>query len=119
MMLLSILLSFILLYGIQLLHPAWWWVFLAPALAGAITSRSGWSGFFGCGLGAGLAWSMAAFLELTGQGSIVAGRVAVMLQVGNPWLLVLLTFVTAFLCGGFSGMAGQYLTGGRGRKERR
>jgi hypothetical protein len=118
-MMLSILLSFILLYGIQLLHPAWWWVFPAPALAGAITARSGWSGFFGCGLGAGLAWSLAAILELTGDGAIVAGRVAAMLDVDGPWMLVLLTFVVAFVCGGFAGMAGYYLTGGRGGKEKR
>ena len=116
---LSILLAFILLYGIQLLHPSWWWVFLAPALAGALTARSGWSGFFGCGLGAALAWTLAATLELTGDGSIVAGRVASMLELGNPWLLVMLTFLVAFLCGGFAGMAGCYLTGGRGRKEKR
>jgi len=116
---LSILLSFILLYGIQLLHPAWWWVFIAPAIAGAITARSGWSGFFGCGLGAGLAWGLAATLQLTGDGSIISGRIATMLQVGNPWLLVLLTFAVAFLCGGFAGMAGYYLTGGRGKKEKR
>jgi hypothetical protein len=116
---LSVLLSFILLYGIQLLHPAWWWVFLAPALAGAITARSGWSGFFGCGLGAGLAWGVAATLQLTGDGSIVSDRVADMLQVSAPWLLVGLTFAVSFLCGGFAGMAGYYLTGGRGRKERR
>ena len=116
---LSILLSFILLYGIQLLHTAWWWVFLAPALAGAITARSGWTGFFGCGLGAGLAWSLAATLELTGDGAIVASRVAAMLEVGNPWILVCLTFAVAFLCGGFAGMAGYYLTGGRGRKPQR
>ncbi len=116
---LSIMLAFILLYGIQLLHPAWWWVFLAPAVVGAVTARSGWSGFFGCGLGAGLAWSLAAILELAGDGSIVSGRVAAMLQVGRPWLLVLLTFAVAFLCGGFAGMAGYYLTGGRGKKAQR
>jgi hypothetical protein len=118
-MMLSILLSFSLLYGIQLLHPAWWWVFLASALAGALTARSGWSGFFGCGLGAGLAWGVAAILQLTGDGSIVSGRVATMLQVGNPWVLVGLTFAVSFLCGGLAGMTGYYLTGGRGGKERR
>ncbi len=116
---LSILLSFVLLYGVQLLHPAWWLVFPASALVGAITARSGWSGFFGCGLGAALAWSLAAILELTGDGSIVAGRVATMLELGNPWLLVILTFVVAFLCGGFAGMAGYYLTGGRSKKAKR
>ena len=116
-MMLSILLSFILLYGIQLLHPAWWWLFLAPALAGAVTARSGWSAFWGCGLGASMAWSLAAIIELTGNGSIIAGRVAAMLELGNPWLLVLLTFLVAFIGGGFAGMTGYYLTGGRQKKK--
>jgi len=100
--------SFIGLLLVQSIHPAWWWVLVVPALAGLFAKRA-LPAFFGVGAGAALAWMLAASLALLGDGEIVAGRVAEMLTVGNPWILVALTGVVAFLCGSFAGLTGHFL----------
>jgi hypothetical protein len=101
--------SFLGLLVVQWFHPAWWWVLVVPALAGLFAKR-GLAAFFGVGAGAALAWILASSLALLGDGEIVAGRVAEMLTVGNPWILVALTGVIAFLCGSFAGLSGYFLT---------
>jgi hypothetical protein len=101
--------SFIGLLVAQSIHPVWWWVLVVPALAGLFAKR-GLLAFFGVGTGAALAWMLASSVALLGDGEIVAGRVAEMLTVGNPWILVAVTGVVAFLCGSFAGLSGYFLT---------
>ena len=100
-----VIVSFVGLFLVQSMHSAWWWVLVVPAIAG-LTARRGLSAFFGVGLGAALAWTVASTLSLLGDGAIVAGRIAEMLTVSNPWILVAVTGVLAFLCGSFAGLTG-------------
>ncbi len=108
--------AFLLLVLIQWVHTAWWWVLVLPAIAGLFAKR-GLTAFFGAGLGAGLAWGLASTLALLGDSHIVAGHVAEMLSVGNPWILVGITAFTAVLCGGCGGLTGYFMKGVAGAKK--
>lgn len=102
----AILVCLLIMLGLQLLTPFWWWVMIVPFAYGAAASRSGGkairTGFFA----AGLLWlGTSLFLYLTGSG-LIATRMARMFGLGKSWLMVLATALIAAVAAGVSGYAG-------------
>lgn len=94
---------------LQLLTPFWWWIMMVPFLYGIVKARSGWKGF-GVGMAsAGLLWLFGSlYYWLTGGGTI-AQRVAIMMKLGSPLLLIAAITLVAVLAGGFAGNSGYFL----------
>jgi hypothetical protein len=86
----------------------WWWIMAVPFLCAALTVPSGRRGFVVGMTSGGLLWlSGAAYKWITGA-DIIAARVAVMMGVGSPWIVLLATVLTAVVAAGFAGGAGYY-----------
>jgi hypothetical protein len=99
----------ILLTLIQIFTPFWWWIIVVPIVCGILLAKSWWKGFRAGMLSAGLLWlGWSLYLMFSGS-DIVAGRVAVMVGVNSPWLLVFVTAVLAALTAGISGGTGYLL----------
>lgn len=92
-----------------LLFPVWWWIQVVPLACGAMLTRTGWEGFRMGLLGAGSAWLLMAGIQLGTSGETIAGRIAVMVQMGSPWTVLLATVAVAMLAGGISGAAGSLI----------
>jgi hypothetical protein len=104
--LIQIIFILILGYLLELFLP-WWSVAIAAALGGLIfNTRSN----FGAGiLAIGLLWMLKALITDAGSNVELADRVAMLLQVKQKSLLLLVTFLLSGLVGGFAAMAGSAL----------
>ncbi|WP_428262432.1 hypothetical protein [Haliangium sp.] len=94
------------LLGLHLFTPWWWWVLVLPAVYGA-----GWadSGRRAAGTGAaaaGLVWTGASVWALVTDADLVAGRVAAMLGLSSPWLLVAAAGLGAAIAAGLAAATG-------------
>lgn len=84
-----------------------WWSVVIPALFfGAWLFDRGLVAFF-TGLGAsGLAWfAQALYIHIANE-AILSTRIAEMLQLGSPWVVLLLTFLMGGIPGGFATLLG-------------
>jgi len=102
----AIIVCLLVMLGLQLLTPYWWWVMIVPFAYGAALARSGGKAFRNGLFAAGLLWLGASlFLYLTGSG-LIATRMAGMFGLGSSWLMVLATGLIAAVAAGVSGYAG-------------
>ena len=91
---------------LQIVAPYWWWVMLVPFGCGFGFSRTGWSAVKTGFVSAGLLWlGGSLYFYLTG-GRIIAHRVATMIGLGNPWLLILATGLLAAVAAAVSAYTG-------------
>jgi hypothetical protein len=91
---------------LQVVTPFWWWVMLVPFGCGFGFSRTGWSAIRTGFVSAGLLWlGGSLYFFLTGSG-IIAQRMAAMFGHGNPWLLILASWLMAAVAAAVSGYAG-------------
>jgi hypothetical protein len=102
----AILVCLLVMLGLQLLTPYWWWVMVVPFAYGAAAARSGGkalrTGFFA----AGLLWlGTSLYLFFSGSG-LIAERMAGMFGLGSSWPMVLVTGLIAAVAAGVSGYAG-------------
>ncbi len=105
----SVIISAALIFLLQAATPYWWWVMVVP-LGVAFASRvSAWGGFRLGLISAGAVWILASLVLLLTQSQIIAMRIAAMMNLGNGWILVLLTAVIAMLTGGVAGATGAAL----------
>jgi hypothetical protein len=106
----------LIMLGLHLLTPYWWWVMVVPFAYGAAAGKSGWRAFRTGLLSAGLLWLGAAvFFYLTG-GRLIASRMAVMFRLGDSWLMIVATALIAAIAAALSGYAGYAVRGLFGRK---
>lgn len=92
--------------GLHLLTPYWWWVMVVPFAFGAAAARTGGAAFLTGLSSAGLLWLGASlYLFLTGSGRIAA-RMAAMFGLGSSWMMVLATALVAALSAAVAGYAG-------------
>lgn len=96
-----------------------WWVIAPVALVGGLVlpcspGKSLVAGIFAFGL----LWSGgAAYFHQAGDG-IVAARIAAMLGIGHPWLLVVLCGIIGGVVGGVATLAGSFLRTGNAEIQR-
>lgn len=94
---------------LHLITPFWWWVMIIPLLFGVIRARSCREGFITGSASAGIIWLCGCLAAYKLGGGIVAGRVADLLMVGEPWILLAATSFAAALLGGIGGGTGYHL----------
>lgn len=101
----------LIMLGLHLLTPFWWWVMIVPFACGAAAAKTGWRAFRTGLLSAGLLWLGAAiFFYLTGS-RLIASRLAVMLRLGESWLMIVATALIAAIAAALSGYAGYAVRG--------
>jgi len=102
----SFIICLIVLLILHLLTPFWWWVMAVPFLYGLLFGRSAQRSFWTGGLAAGLLWLGAAtYFHLTGS-ALIARRIAMMMNLGSSWLMVLAAGLLAAVAAGIAGLAG-------------
>ena len=99
-------LLFMLLLVLLLLTPFWWWIIILPLGFGLLFLDSGWKGFLTGMTASGVLWFSTSLILWLTNSRIIAGRIADLLKVGSPLLLVLITGILAAIVGGISGMTG-------------
>lgn len=116
-MIFNIILCLLLLLGLQVLTPHWWWIMVVPFLWGVIRGRGGAAAFMVGMVSAGILWLVAGVYYWQDDGALIVRRVGAMLSIGNPWLLVAATVAIAVIVGGVSAMTGQALHAALRNKE--
>lgn len=94
------------LLGLEVLTPYWWWVMIVPFAYGAALATSGWRAIRTGALATGLLWLGAGTYFYSTGGRLIATRMARMFGLGRPWPMIAATALVAALAAGSSGYAG-------------
>ncbi len=106
--LLFTLLSALLVVFLNIVSP-YWVVMIALAVLAVLIRPSSWGGFFGGGLGMGLAWlGQTAYISAV-TSSTLPDKMGALMGLGSGLSLMVLTAVLGFILGGFSGLLGVML----------
>ncbi len=103
--LLSLLLTAVFSFLLQLFLP-WWSMIIAAFSVALIFNTGALSAFFSGFLGIALVWWGYAWMLDAQSQSILSVKIAELFQVGSPILLILLSGLLAGLVGGFAGWSG-------------
>lgn len=103
--LLFTLLSALLVVFLNIVSP-YWVVMFALAVLAVIIRPSVWGGFFGGGLGMGLAWLGQTVYISAVTSSTLPDKMGALMGFGSGLSLMILTAVLGFILGGFSGLLG-------------
>lgn len=91
------------------LFLGWWAILLPTILFGAWFMEKGSTAFLIGSTAGGLAWFIQALhIHIANEG-ILSSRIAEMLQVGSPWIILLITFLIGGILGGFGSLFGYQL----------
>lgn len=85
---------------------SYWVVMIALAVLAVLIRPSVWGGFFGGGLGMGLAWLGQAVYISAVTSSTLPDKMGALMGLGSGLSLMVLTAVLGFILGGFSGLLG-------------
>jgi len=102
----AVIICLLIMLGLQALTPFWWWIMIVPFAYGVAAARSG-ARALGTGfISAGSLWlGSSLYFYFTG-GRIIAGRIARMIGLGKPGLVILAASLAAALAAAISGYAG-------------
>jgi hypothetical protein len=99
---------FLFIWFLNLFLP--WWTALVPAIIfGAWLTNSGVSAFVTGMAAGGSAWFVQVFYIHLANHAILTTRIADMLQLGSPWLVLLFTFVIGGILTGAGTLFGYHL----------
>ncbi len=101
-----IFLTMVLVFILQILFYAWWWIILIPLLLGFWERDSAARASLGCGTGVFLLWSGMSLYAWLHGGQIIVGRIAEVMGVGSGMVLVLASGIVGFLTASLAGYAG-------------
>ena len=103
-------------YLAEMFFP-WWTVVLCAFLVNLLIPTKGLNAFLSGFLGVGLLWLIAAWLIDRDTGSILTARVAELLFLSEPFLLVVVTGTLGGIVGGFGALTGSLLRNLRRSEE--
>lgn len=103
--LLFTLLSALLVVFLNIVSP-YWVVMIALTVLAILIRPSAWGGFFGGGLGMGLAWLAQTVYISAMTSSSLPDKMGALMGLGSGLSLMILTSVLGFILGGFSGLLG-------------
>lgn len=84
----------------------WWGLLIPTFIVGAWLLKSTFSAFLIGFLGAGFAWFFQAlYIHFANEG-ILSSRIAEMMGVGSPWIVLMITFIIGALAGGIGALTG-------------
>jgi len=102
----AVIVGLLIMLGLQVLTPFWWWIMIVPFAYGAAAARSGARALSVGFISAGLLWlGSSLYFYFTGS-RIIAGRISRMIGLGDPVLVILTTALAAALAAAISGYAG-------------
>lgn len=87
----------------------WWGVLIPTLIIGAWLLNGALSAFLTGFLGAGSAWFLQALYIHFANDGILSGRIAEMMSVGSPWVVLIITFTVGALTGGLGALTGYLL----------
>lgn len=91
---------------LKIVTPWWWWIMVVPFVLGLVRMRSGWFALLIGTSSASLLWLASSTYYYFAGSQIVAGRVATMIGLSSPLLLILITAGVAAVAGGIACSAG-------------
>ncbi len=95
-----------LIFVLQTATPNWWWIMAVPLLVALVFPMPVWRALVMGAASAGTIWILGALALFLTQSQLIATRVALMMNLGNAWVLVLLTGAIATIAGGVAGATG-------------
>lgn len=95
-------------YLAELIFP-WWTVAICGFMVAALIPSGGPKAFLSGFLGVGLLWLGAALFFSTRTDYILTDRVAELMQLGNSFILILLSALVGGLAGGMGALSGSLL----------
>ncbi len=102
----AVIISLVLMFGLQLLTGDWWWVMAVPFVYGLTFAGSGWRAIRDGFLSAGLLWFGSGVFFYVAGGALIAKRMAGMFGLGLGWLMVIVTTLVAGLAAALAAYAG-------------
>lgn len=95
-------------YFAESLFP-WWTAAVCAFVVTALLPNSGFKSFLSGFLGVGLLWLFAALFYSIHTNHILTEKVAALMNLGGPGILITLTALTGALAGGMAGLSGSQL----------
>jgi len=102
----TIFLTLILVFVLQLLFYSWWWIILVPLLLGFMEKDSVARAALGTGLGVFILWTGMGLYQWIQGGHVIVRRITEVMGVGSGGMLVLITGVLGLLVAALAGYAG-------------
>lgn len=102
----GIVICFVVILILNFLTPFWWWIMVVPCIYGIVRAHSGKKAFFVGMTSAGLVWLLGSLYYILTSAGIIAQRVATMMNIGSPYVLIVATTVIAMLASGCAGTSG-------------
>tara|TARA_R100001143_G_scaffold63387_1_gene70112 strand:- start:51045 stop:51401 length:357 start_codon:yes stop_codon:yes gene_type:complete len=87
----------------------WWGVLIPTFIIGLWLLKGPFNAFLIGFLGAGSAWFIQALYIHIANDGILSSRIADMMGVGSPWIVLLITFAVGALAGGVGALTGYLL----------
>lgn len=112
----DVLIIIVLLFILHTITDFWWWIIVVPLGYAFARAKSRAAAFRMGALGAGILWLVVGLYQLLTAADLVARRVAEMVGLGNPWLVLFITVVVGALIGGFAASTGFHLAAGFGMR---
>jgi hypothetical protein len=94
----------------------WWSIALAGLLVGFLTNEKAGAAFGWGFLALFLLWSGQAFYINIANDGVLTGRIATMLNVGSPYLVILATGIVGGIVGGLATMTGALFNQNKSRR---
>jgi len=102
----SLLITLVLVFLLQLLFYSWWWIILIPLVLGYFEKDSVSKAVLGNGIGVFLLWFGMSLYQWNWGGEIIVTRIAQVMGAGSGLVLALATGVIGFLVAAIAGYAG-------------
>ena len=87
----------------------WWGVVIPTLIIGAWLLNGSITAFLIGFFGAGFAWFFQALYVHIANDGLLSSRIAEMMGVGSPWVVLLITFLVGALAGGMGALTGYQL----------
>jgi len=84
----------------------WWGVLIPTLIIGAWLLNGSLTAFLTGFLGTGSAWLIQALYIHVANDGLLSSRIAEMMGVGSPWIVLMITFMVGALAGGFGTLTG-------------
>ena len=102
----SILISLVLVFILQLLFYSWWWIILVPLVIGFFEKDSLTKAAAGNGIGIFLLWFGMSLYQWGNGSEVIASRIAEVMGANSGFILAFVTGIIGFVVAAMAGYAG-------------
>jgi len=105
------------LLGLHVIAPAWFWIAAAPFVYGLVLAKTAPRALVGGAAAGGLVWTGAAAYFYFGGAQLIAARIGGMLGLKPGWLMVLVTGALGALVAGVAAVCGRWVRAALEKKK--